>query len=123
MATSQSGVKLEHLTLLQCTEKLTNGISQDPLKVASLLLEKGLVAPAQVRSAQLQGKDDHLKASELVLHMIGKVEMFPENFEVFLSLLDSLFWLQDVVESVRRKHEENKAGVKSKSNRDLKVDT
>ena len=119
--TSQSGVKLEHLTLIQCTESLTSGISQDPLKVASLLLEKGLVAPAQVRSAQLQGKDDHLKASQLVLHMIGKVEMFPEKFEVFLSLLDGLPWLQDVVECVRQKYKENKAGVKS--NGDSKVDS
>lgn len=98
----------EHLAMVQCTEMLTNGVSQDPLKVASMLLSEGLAAPAQVRSAQLPTKDDHLKASELVLHMMGKVEMFPENFERILSLLDTLPWLQDVVKSVRRKYTEIK---------------
>ncbi len=114
-ASAGSCPNLKHWTLVQCAEKLTTGISQDPVKVAGMLLSRGLAAPAQVRSAQLQTKDDHLKASELVLHMIGKVEMFPENFEVLLELLNTLLWLQDVVTHIRRKYEEGKAGSKTKS--------
>ena len=93
-----------------------------PLKVAGLLLAEGMAAPAQVRLAQLQTKDNHLKASELVLHMIGKVEQFPENFGVLLALLERLPWLRDEVNYIRKKYKEGKDGCTTES-RNPKVES
>ena len=74
----------EYKTLIEATSKMTEAISQDPLAVARKLQEEGLAAPALVRSAQNQLKDDVLKASEIVTKIIGNVESFPENFGRYL---------------------------------------
>ncbi len=107
MASSRGSV--EYLTLVQCTGKLSNGISRDPVKVAQKLFELFLVSQAQVTKSLSQSKDEHTKASVLVNEITRSVGEFPERFETFLNILSECLWLQDEVKHVRRQYEENKA--------------
>lgn len=79
---------VESRTLLHFTHTLTTAIALDLLKIASKLVEVEVITVTQLRAAQLQPKDDHLKASELVTHVIDQVSLQPENFAVFLRVLE-----------------------------------
>ena len=100
---------MEHLTLVQCTEKLCSGISQDPLRVCLKLFENGLVADAQIRECQLESKDRYVKASVLVDVVTQKIGSFPSCFETFLTILEEFPWLREEVKYVRGKHKTNMA--------------
>lgn len=95
----------EYLTLVQCTDKLCNGIAQDPLAVCLKLFVNRLVSEAQVRNCQLESKDKYSNASELVSVVTGKVDSFPHHFEAILAILNGFPWLQDVVTYVRGQYE------------------
>ena len=87
MAASQS---VELATLVQCTEKLARGISQDPLVVATKLLEVGLVPPKLIATMLLPNKCDFKKAIDLLMQVMidcsgfpSEVPRFYEDFERF----------------------------------------
>ena len=96
MAAPQS---VELATLVQCTEKLAIGISQDPLVVATKLLEAGLVPPKLIATILLPNKCDFEKAIDLLICMqvMKIVEGFPQKFEVFMKILKDCCWLNDLV--------------------------
>ncbi len=100
------GKNFEHLALLKSTRALTSAVAADPLAVAEKLFEKGLASSAQLRAAQLQTKDDHLKASELVVHIVDTVEYNPEQYKVVLGILKKFTWLQDAVKAVEKIHDD-----------------
>ena len=102
MAASQS---VELATLVQCTEKLANGISQDPLYVANKLLEAGLVPPTLVSKMLLPSGENYCKATELVLQVMKVVEGSPQKFDVFMKILKDCYWLNDLVETVCGQYE------------------
>ncbi len=69
---------------------MTSQISGDPLKVAEKLSAKGLVAPAAVSQAQNIAIGNTVKASGLVSTVLSSVDSFPENYEVFLEVLNDV---------------------------------
>ena len=96
-------VNAEYLALVNGTDKITSEISADPLTVAQKLMAKGLIPPVSLSSTLLQTKEKELKASELIKQVINKVGSFPENFEVFLTVLNEMPWLQQLAKWI---HEE-----------------
>ena len=109
MAASQS---VKYASLVQCTEKLARGISQDPLVIANKLLEVGLVPPKLVRNMLLSSKTDYEKATELVMQLIKVIEGFSEKFDIFIKILKEFYWLNDVVEEVCKRYQINKDEVR-----------
>ena len=105
MAASQS---VEYATLVQCTEKLARGISQDPLSMANKLLEAGLVPPTLVSKMLLPSGENYSKATELVLQVIKVVAGFPQKFHVFMKILKDCYWLNDLAETVCGQYEVTK---------------
>ena len=99
---------LEYRTLLKATSKMTSEISGDPLAVAGKLCARGLVAPAAVSQAQNIALDPTLKASNLVTKVMNKVESFPENYEVFLEVLNDVP-LKQLVNYIRNVYSELEA--------------
>ena len=65
--TATASQSVEYATLVQCTEKLTRGISQDPLNVATKLLEVELVPPKLINTMLLPSKLDYDKAIKLLM--------------------------------------------------------
>ena len=95
---------LKHLSLLKCARGLVVAVAADPLDIAERLLEKGIVSEQQVRAAQLQTKENHLKASELVMYLIDLVGSWPEKYESVLGVLDEVTWLRDIVKRMKETH-------------------
>ncbi len=102
-------VSAEYRALLRATDKMTSEIAADPLTVASKLMANDLIPPVALGSAQLQAKEKELKASELVKHICSKVDNFPENFDVFLGVLDEFTWLQQLAKWIREEFKKLKA--------------
>ena len=97
-------LNLKHLSFLKCTRALTSAVAADPLSIAQGLLERGIVSEQQVRAAQLQTKDNYLKASELVIHLTEIVGNFPGKYEEVLDVLKGFPWLKDGVKKVENMH-------------------
>ena len=102
MAASQS---VELATLVQCTEKLARGISQDPLVVATKLLEVGLVPPKLIATMLLPNKCDFKKAIDLLMQVMKIVQGFPQKFQGFMKILKDCCWLNDLVRMVSEQYE------------------
>jgi hypothetical protein len=99
----------EYATIVQCAERLTSGLSADPLKVSNKLLEVGMVPQRLVRTMQLPSKDDYDKATTLVSHVTGAVKNYPTNFHVFMEILAEFPWLTNLVKTVLEMYEINKS--------------
>ena len=76
--------------------KMMLEISADPLTVTSKLMEKNLIPPVALSSVQLQTREKEVKATELVTRIYNKVEAHPENFKVFLEVLNEMPWLKQL---------------------------
>ena len=112
MATSISDWNAESSTLLHFTHTLTTALATDIVTVASKMVEVKLISLAQLREVQLQPKDSHLKASELVTHVIEQVRLQPGRFAVFLRVLEEVGLFEEVVRDVRMKYEQNQVEAK-----------
>ena len=97
-------MSLEYQTLVRCTDTLTLAISADPLRVASKLLEVNLISLAQLRAVQQPTRDSHLKASELVTHMLEQVNLCPDKFDLFVKILNEVPCLQNTAKLLRETH-------------------
>ena len=104
-------ISAEYRALLRATDKMTSEIAADPLTVATKLTAKELIPPITIGSAQMQAKEKELKASEIVTQVCRKVENFPENFEVFLGVLDELPWLKQLANWIREDMKKIESGV------------
>ena len=107
-------ISAEHRALIRVMDKMTSEIAADPLTVASKLAAKELIPPITVSSAQMQAKEKELKASEIVTQVCDKVKTFPENFAVFLGVLDELPWMKQLAKSIREEFKKIRSGVSSK---------
>ena len=127
MATNSSSIVLllqqpqnqsiEHQTLAECTHVLTTEIAAGPLEVAQKCYQEGLVTESLVRTMNSLARDDHSKASELVLMITSKVGVFPDKFHLFLRILHSCDFLQGVCRIVEAKYEEKRRSASSDENR------
>lgn len=99
---------VEHSTLCQLTTKLVSAITVDPLQVSTKLLERGVVSQELVESMLDKKRDNFEKATELVLQVTNKVQSLPTTFETFVGVLSEYLWMDDVVELLRQRYNENK---------------
>ena len=102
---------LKHLSMLKSTRALISVVAADPLTVAERLFERELVAQEQVRDAQLATKHNHLKASELVIHLIDMVGSFPQKYDEILDVLREFPWLKNGVKRVEETHKAEEAAL------------
>ena len=91
-------------TLVQCTEKLCTGISQDPLKVAQKLFECKFVSGAQVSSSRSPSTDSYHKASVLVEAIRSRIKT-QSDFESLMRILDECTWLENEVKNLQEVYE------------------
>ncbi len=106
MATQEN---IEYLALLKCKVELTSGISEDPLSVATALVDKELVPESLCKSVESQTEDDEMKATELLISEVtNKIRKYPERFSDFLVVLLSYKWLEDVLKRLNAAYDELK---------------
>ena len=92
----------EYDALVSIMDKLSISIAADPVPVAQTLFARGLIPPFSV------DKEKKLLASEIVEQVLNKVNLFPEDFEVFLSVMEGFTWLRGVANLIKEKHDEFK---------------
>ena len=100
---------IEYLALLKCKVALTSEISEDPLSIATALMDRGLIPESLHSSVLQQTKDNEVKASELVNKVTNKIKTYPARFADFLEVLQGSNWLKDVLKSLTTAYDELKA--------------
>ena len=84
-------------TLNECNYKLTIALSTEPLTIASELLAKNLIPVGIMDEMHLFTFTDRQKASKLVTAVRNAVELNPENYKVFVDVLEKEPWCRDIV--------------------------
>ena len=88
---------VEYKSLSSISDKLISMIACDPLPLANVLFARGLISKAKLSSAS-QGKYE--QATEIVHQVLNVVQHIPQKFEVFLSAVRELPWMQALAESI-----------------------
>lgn len=99
-----------HRTLVSITDKLTTAIAQSPLIVAEKCYAKDLISHELLSLMQLSSMGDAEKASKLVLAIISCVQLFPDNYDVFMKILQECAWLNLLVKLIQKTHYEELKG-------------
>lgn len=97
-------------TLVSITDKLTTAIAQSPLKVAEKCFAKDLISQGLLSLVQSPSIGDAEKASKLVLTIISCVQLFPDNYDVFMKILQECAWLNLLVKLIQKTHYEELKG-------------
>ena len=95
---SPSSSAVEYQCLVSITDKLISSIAIDPAPVAQKLFAKGVISSSALSSTN---KDKNSQASEIVDQVLASVKVFPQNFKVFLSVIEELTWLQILVKIIK----------------------
>ena len=86
---------VEYKSLSSISDKLISMTASNPLPLANVLFARGLIGNVDFAS---QGKYE--QATEIVQQVLNTVQHFPQKFEVFLSAVRELPWLQALAESI-----------------------
>ena len=89
---------VEYQCLVSITDKLISSIAIDPAPVAQKLIAKCVISSSALSSAN-RGKNS--QASEIVEQLLASVKVFPQNFEVFSSVIGELPWLKNLVKIIK----------------------
>ena len=96
---SPSASAVEYQCLVSITDKLISSIAIDPAPVAQGLFAKAVISSSALSSAN---RDKNAQASEIVEQVLASVKVFPQNFEVFSSVIEELPWLQNLVKIIKK---------------------
>ena len=94
---------VEYKSLSSISDKLISMIASNPLPLANVLFARGLIGNVDFAS---QGKYE--QATEIVHQVLNTVQHFPQKFEVFLSAVRELPWLQALAKSIEETYEKFK---------------
>ena len=97
-SSSPSASAVEYQCLVSITDKLISSIAIDPAPVAQKLFAKRVISSSALSSTN---KDKNSQASEIVDQVLASVKVFPQNFKVFLSVIEELTWLQILVKIIK----------------------
>ena len=104
--TSSQQCSIEYLTLKSCTCLLTSSITEAPLEVAGRCFERSLISQSLYQSVQNSTRDNSVKASDIVVAVITKVQHFPKKYGDFMAVLKVLPVMHQLAETVNEKYEE-----------------
>ena len=88
---------VEYQCLVSISDKLISSIAIDPAPVAQKLFAKGVISSSALSSTN---KDKNSQASEIVQQVLASVKVFPQNFKVFLSVIEELPWLKNLMKLI-----------------------
>jgi hypothetical protein len=93
---------IKHAALVASYDKIITSISADPLDVAQTLFAKEMIPQGLLASLQEAGnKTKKEKASELMGAVLTAVEIFPNNFDVFVEVIQDKLWLKNTVKLIQ----------------------
>ena len=95
-------------TLNDCNDKLITALSLEPSNIASELLAKSLIPSTIMEEMQVLGITDRKKASQLVTAVRSAVEINPQNYRVFISVLKNEPSRQDMVKILTASYQSSK---------------
>ena len=95
-------------TLNDCNDKLISALSLEPSNIASELLAKRLIPPRIMDEMQVLGIADRQKASQLVTAVRSAVELNPQNYHVFISVLNNGPSRKDIVKILAASYQSSK---------------
>ena len=79
----------EYRTILKCKRDLTTLLSHDLPSIADELVADGLISPSAGKRINTLGPDNESKASDLMDNVADQIQLMPERFEEFLTILRS----------------------------------
>jgi hypothetical protein len=90
---------IKHAALVAVNDKIITSISADPQDVAETLFARGMIPQGLL--VQAESKTRKEKASELMGAVLTKVEIFPDNFDLFMEVFQERLWLKDTVKLIQ----------------------
>ena len=91
---------LEHATLVSLTDTLVKAISLDQSDVALKLVAANIIPPSSITSDS--------KAADIFDKVLKAVEINPENYEKFLSVIDQRPCIKNQADVIRKQYTEKK---------------
>ena len=87
----------EYRTILKCKRELSTLLSHDLPSIANDLVADGFISPSAGKRTNTLGRDNESKASDLMDIVADQIELTPEKFEDFVTILRNAPHLKSLV--------------------------